>query len=105
MVYKVPVNRPTRTDREPSYMHEALARGQLSGDGPYTRRCHALLEESLGVHKVHASPFVRKLGIAVGDCPVTVRVSDRLVRLPFHTDMTDAEQSEVIAAVSAVARV
>ena len=52
MVYKVPVNRPTRTDREPSYMHEALARGQLSGDGPYTRRCHALLEESLGVHKV-----------------------------------------------------
>ena len=34
-----------------------------------------------------------------------VRVSDRLVRLPFYTDMTDAEQSEVIAAVSAVARV
>jgi len=36
---------------------------------------------------------------------VTVRVSDQLVRLPFYTDMTDAEQSEVIAAVSAVARV
>src|SRR5438128_1481342 len=52
MVYRVPFNRPTRTDREQSYMHEALARGQLSGDGPYTRRCHALLEESLGVHKV-----------------------------------------------------
>jgi dTDP-4-amino-4,6-dideoxygalactose transaminase len=54
---------------------------------------------------LHASPFVRKLGIASGDCPVTVRVSDQLVRLPFYTDMTDAEQSEVIAAVSAVARV
>ena len=33
------------------------------------------------------------------ECPVTEDVSDRLVRLPFYTSMTDEEQSRVIDAV------
>jgi dTDP-4-amino-4,6-dideoxygalactose transaminase len=32
-------------------------------------------------------------------CPVTERVSDELVRLPFFNDLTEAEQSTVIDAV------
>ena len=31
-----------------------------------------------------------------GDCPVTERVSDQLVRLPFHNALTSAEQEQVI---------
>ena len=38
--------------RELEYMQEAIAGGHLSGDGPFTRRCNALLEEALGVPKV-----------------------------------------------------
>jgi dTDP-4-amino-4,6-dideoxygalactose transaminase len=48
---------------------------------------------------LHASAMARQLGAGGPPCPVTEQVSDRLVRLPFFTDMTDAEQSDVIAAV------
>lgn len=37
------------------------------------------------------------------DCPVTEDISDRLVRLPFYTSMTEAEQARVIQAVSSFA--
>lgn len=33
-------------------MQQALAAGKLSGDGPFTKKCHALLEKELGVGKV-----------------------------------------------------
>ncbi len=33
-------------------MAEVLARGHLSGDGPFTRKCHSLLEQALGVPKI-----------------------------------------------------
>jgi hypothetical protein len=40
-----------------------------------------------------------KFGGKAGDCPVTERVSDQLVRLPFYNDITEAEQASVIAAI------
>jgi len=49
--YRIPFNKPTFTGNESRYIAEALERGQLSGDGPFSKRCHALLESSLGVHK------------------------------------------------------
>ena len=36
---------------------------------------------------------------APGDCPVTEDAADRLLRLPFYNDLTEADQGEVIAAV------
>jgi dTDP-4-amino-4,6-dideoxygalactose transaminase len=50
---------------------------------------------------LHLSPLGRSLGGREGECPVTEDVSDRLLRLPFFTAMTDAEQDEVIEAVVA----
>ena len=38
-------NRPAVTGREIDYIREALAAGHISGDGSFTRRCHALLEQ------------------------------------------------------------
>jgi len=38
----------------------------------------------------------------VGDCPVTEDVSDRIVRLPFYTSMTEEEQGRVIEEVALV---
>ena len=49
MSYKIPFNRVTLTGRELPYIQEAVERGHLSGDGSFTRRCHALLQEELGV--------------------------------------------------------
>ncbi len=48
---QIPFNRPSLAGNEMAYLAEAIANGHLSGDGPFTRRCHALLEESLGVKK------------------------------------------------------
>jgi len=47
---------------------------------------------------LHTSPMGRRVGVA-GDCPVTEEISERLVRLPFYNDMTEAEQEWVLEAV------
>jgi dTDP-4-amino-4,6-dideoxygalactose transaminase len=41
----------------------------------------------------------RRFGGKSGDCPVTEQVSDRLVRLPFYNDLTEADQVRVVAAL------
>jgi dTDP-4-amino-4,6-dideoxygalactose transaminase len=49
---------------------------------------------------LHASPMGLRLGGRAGDCPVADDVSERLLRLPFFTNMTVDEQDAVIAAVT-----
>jgi dTDP-4-amino-4,6-dideoxygalactose transaminase len=44
-------NRPTPVGRELEYMQEALASGHISGDGSFTKRCHALLERVTGARR------------------------------------------------------
>jgi dTDP-4-amino-4,6-dideoxygalactose transaminase len=45
---RIPFNRPHVVGRELSYVSQAQANGHLSGDGPFTRRCHAWLERHAG---------------------------------------------------------
>lgn len=45
---------------------------------------------------LHLSPMGEKFGGKVGDFPVTERISDQLLRLPFYTNMTDMDQKRVI---------
>lgn len=47
----IPFNRPYMTGRELDYIADAHRRGHLSGDGPYTRRCHQWLEATTGASK------------------------------------------------------
>lgn len=49
--YKIPFNRPCFVGHEQKYIAEAIASGQISGDGKFTRKCHAYLERELGVKK------------------------------------------------------
>ena len=48
---RIPFNRPFFSGREFELIQEAIANWQLSGDGAFTRKCHALLEKELGVPK------------------------------------------------------
>jgi dTDP-4-amino-4,6-dideoxygalactose transaminase len=48
---------------------------------------------------LHLSDMGRKYGGRAGDCPVTENVSDRLLRLPFYNELTEADQAAVVAAV------
>jgi dTDP-4-amino-4,6-dideoxygalactose transaminase len=50
---------------------------------------------------LHNSKMGQLFGGADGDCPVTERVSERLVRLPFFNDLSEADQTRVIEAVQA----
>lgn len=49
--YRIPFNKPGYVGTESGYIAEAIASGHLSGDGEFTRRCHALLEKTLCVEK------------------------------------------------------
>jgi dTDP-4-amino-4,6-dideoxygalactose transaminase len=48
---------------------------------------------------LHLSAMGRRLGGQPGQCPVTERIADRLLRLPFYTNMAEDEQSTVIEAL------
>jgi len=52
MTYQIPFNRPCLAGNEYKYIAEAIANGHASGDGPFTRKCHELLERELGVPRV-----------------------------------------------------
>ena len=49
---------------------------------------------------LHLSEMGQRFGGKAGDCPVTEDVSERLVRLPFYLDLTEAEQERVVAAIT-----
>ena len=50
---------------------------------------------------LHLSPVGLRFGGREGDCPVTEKVADCLLRLPFYTGMTESDQMQVIEAVNA----
>jgi len=49
---------------------------------------------------LHLSAMGRRFGGREGDCPVTERVSERLLRLPFYNDMSEADQAFVVDSMS-----
>lgn len=51
MPASVPFNRPTIIGNEIRYIRDAIRRGQLSGDGFYTKHCNDAIEAMTGSHK------------------------------------------------------
>jgi len=49
---------------------------------------------------LHTSEMGRRVSPREADCPVTEGVSDRLLRLPFYNDLTEAELSQVVDGVT-----
>lgn len=50
---------------------------------------------------LHISEMGIHFGGRPGDCPVTESISDRLLRLPFYTDLTQSDQARVCEALAA----
>lgn len=48
---KVDFNCPITVGNEFEYMRQAVLNAHISGDGPFTKECHAFLEQELGVAK------------------------------------------------------
>jgi dTDP-4-amino-4,6-dideoxygalactose transaminase len=51
-MYKIPFNRPTIVGKELYYIAQAIHDGHSAGDAGFTKKCHAVLEQILGVPKV-----------------------------------------------------
>lgn len=51
MTRPIPFNRASVVGSEVEYVNEVIRNAHFSGDGPFTKKCHALLEEVLGVPK------------------------------------------------------
>ena len=49
---------------------------------------------------LHLSPMGIRFGGRPGMCPVTEDVSDRLLRLPFYTELSEDDQARVIAVIT-----
>lgn len=54
---------------------------------------------------LHLSDMGRQFDGKPGDCPVTEDVSDRLVRLPFYNDLTEADQAYVVESIRTFDRI
>src|SRR6266542_2380771 len=48
---RVDYNRPITVGNEFEYMRQAIENRHISGDGPFTKKCHTFLESELGVTK------------------------------------------------------
>ncbi|MBN1149189.1 MAG: dTDP-4-amino-4,6-dideoxygalactose transaminase [Anaerolineales bacterium] len=74
---------------------------------PSLERRQALIEhlKSQGILAVfhylplHLSDMGRKFGGKAGDCPVTEDLSDRLLRLPFYNELSEADLAFVVEAI------
>ncbi|MCC6616708.1 MAG: dTDP-4-amino-4,6-dideoxygalactose transaminase [Anaerolineae bacterium] len=49
--YRIPFNKPYLVGTELGYIEDSVRSGHISGDGDYTRKCHAFLEAALGAPK------------------------------------------------------
>lgn len=47
----IPFNKPFLTGKELEYIQQAVASGKISGDGNFTKKCHAFFEEKYGFKK------------------------------------------------------
>src|SRR5260221_11800461 len=48
---EIPFNRSSLLGRELEYIFQTMSIGQIAGDQTYSKKCHVLLERTLGVHK------------------------------------------------------
>lgn len=84
----VPFNWPYMTGKELYYIAEAHFQGKLAGDGPYTDRCHAWLEQKTGSAKAlltHSCTAALELAALLLD----IRPGDEVI-MPSYTFVSTA---------------
>ncbi len=81
-------NKPYMTGKELSYIGEAHANNMLAGDGPFTRRCHAWLEQTTGCGKAlltHSCTAALEMAAMLAD----IRPGDEVI-MPSYTFVSTA---------------
>jgi dTDP-4-amino-4,6-dideoxygalactose transaminase len=73
---KMPFNKPWLSGKEMAYMQDAIRRGHISGNGHYTRLCHAMLESRWGF----------------GQCLLTTSCTDALEMCALLLDIREGDE-------------
>lgn len=84
----IPFNKPYLTGKELHYIAEAHARGQLAGDGFFTRHCSIWLQELTGCHKAlltHSCTAALEMAAIL----VNIRPGDEVI-MPSYTFVSTA---------------
>lgn len=85
---KTPFNKPYLTGKELDYIAEAHAAGQLAGDGEFTKRCSAWLEQKTGSTKVlltHSCTAALEMAAILAD----IQPGDEVI-MPSYTFVSTA---------------
>jgi dTDP-4-amino-4,6-dideoxygalactose transaminase len=85
---KIPFNKPFIIGRELKYITLAVDAGHLSGDGMFTKKCHAWIEQAFGAKKVlltHSCTAALEMAAILAD----LRPGDEVI-LPSYTFVSTA---------------
>ena len=84
----IPFNKPYMTGRELWYIAQAHTKGHLSGDGIFTKKCHAWLEARTGAHMAlltHSCTAALEMAAILAD----IRTGDEVI-MPSYTFVSTA---------------
>ena len=84
----IPFNKPHLTGKEIEYISAAHARGQLAGDGYFTKKCNTWLEETTGCHKAlltHSCTAALEMAAILAD----IQPGDEVI-MPSYTFVSTA---------------
>lgn len=96
------VARGVRTPYVPGYCEQAFHMYYLLMPSLAERTAFISYLKAKGILAVfhylplHTSEYAKRWGYNRGDCPIAEDVSDRLVRLPFYTSLSESDQQTVI---------
>lgn len=85
---KIPFNKPYMTGRELWYIAQAHTMGHLSGDGSFTKKCHAWLEQKTGTRKAlltHSCTAALEMAAILAD----IQPGDEVI-MPSYTFVSTA---------------
>lgn len=85
---KIPFNKPYMTGKELDYIVQAHASGHLSGDGPFTKKCSAWLQEQVGCRKAlltHSGTVALEMAAILAD----INPGDEVI-MPSYTFVSTA---------------
>ncbi len=84
----IPFNRPYMTGKELWNISQAHHNGQLSGDGPFTKKCHQWFQRELGCHRAlltHSCTAALEMAAILAD----VKPGDEII-MPSYTFVSTA---------------
>lgn len=85
---KIPFNKPFATSKELEYLSQAIANGHLSGNGEFTKKCHAWLESQIGCNQAlltHSCTAALEMAAILAD----IQSGDEVI-MPSYTFVSTA---------------